>query len=277
MNPLADLYKQLVQYAPTVALFFAVILVGLLASWFGKRFTRWLVRSSGIEALAERAGAAQLLYAVGLKSGVAELLGTIVWLLGVLLTLAAAAEIMGLPALASGVTVVMAFMPRLIAAGVLLLAGLSFATVLRGVVGKLGRKREDLEHPDVLAGVVYYVVLSVVFVLAAGQAGIETALIDALVVICAAIGLTALALVFVLNSRAAFRNIVAGHYMKRVARVGDHVRLGEHAGIIVRYGAVAVILRTDEGDELVVPCSRLIEDVVRVRRVAPASRRVDAT
>lgn len=265
MDPLRDLYHQVIRAAPTIALFVAVLLAGLVVASVARRLTVWTVRSSGIEALAERAGAARFLYAVGIKSGLVNTLARLVWVCGLLITAAAGAEVLGLPAVAAGVAIVMGFVPRLLAAAVVLVAGSALATVVRSVIARVGRRRPDLEHPGVVASLIYYVIIAVTVVMAASQAGLQTALVDAIVVVALTLILGALAVAFVLGSRAVFANLIAGHYVRRLVQPGDRVRVGAHEGVVVRQGAVALILETSDGEETVIPCRFLLDDAFRRR------------
>lgn len=266
MEPLEHLVNELIGYAPRVALFFVVVLGGWLMSRIARRVTVWAVRRTGLEALAERAGTAKLLYAVGLKDGAAQALGLVVWLACILLTVAAAAEMLGLSAVAAGISVVMGFLPRLLAAAIVLIAGLAFAALLRGVVQRVGKGRSDIDDPGLLGQLLYYLILTVTVVMSADQAGLETQLVSTLVTIAAAAVLAGFALAFALGSRSTFQNLVATHYFRRAVRPGDQVRVGPHEGVVVRFSPVGIVLRSADG-EIVVPCKTLMEDAVHIDRV----------
>jgi small-conductance mechanosensitive channel len=53
-------------------------------------------------------------------------------------------------------------------------------------------------------------------------------------------------------------------------RVGDVVRIGDDQGRVVRYGATAIVLATDDG-ERIVPCLRFLSHTVQVRPAADAA------
>ena len=144
IEPIRRVTGQLVDAAPTVLLAVVVAVVGVLVSWVANRVARWIARRMGLETLGERLGASKLLYAVGFKRGLAELVGQIVLVAELLLPFTAVAELSGLRGVAEAAAGVMAFLPRLLAAGAVLLGGFWFATVMREVVRRMGRKREDL-------------------------------------------------------------------------------------------------------------------------------------
>ena len=263
IEPIRRVTGQLVDAAPTVLLAVVVAVVGVLVSWVANRVARWIARRMGLETLGERLGASKLLYAVGFKRGLAELVGQIVLVAGLLLTFTAVAELSGLRGVAEAAAGVMAFLPRLLAAGAVLLGGFWFATVMREVVRRMGRKREDLESPELAGQIVYYAVAVVTVTLAADQAGIETDLVQNLVQIAAVCLLASFGLAFALGGRDTFRRVVAKHYVQRMVRVGDDVEVGRVTGRVVAFTPLSVVLSQADGSELLVPCDRFVDDVTR--------------
>lgn len=268
---LEELRETVMKLLPTAALFLGVILGGLIASAIARRITRWAIERTGLDALAERAGAARVLYAVGIRKGVSHAIGGLVWAAGLLITAAAAADVLGLTAVADGAAALIAFLPRLAAAGLVLGAGLGLAGVLRRVAVGFGRRRDDVEQPELLGNLAYYGTMTLAVVVAAGQAGLETSLIETLLTTMAAIIVAAIALAFALGSRASFHNLVAGHFMRRLIRPGDSLKVGEVEGVVVRYFGVSVVVRTAAG-EVAVPCKVLLDHNVGMERLGAKAR-----
>ncbi|HFE45172.1 MAG TPA: hypothetical protein ENJ18_06715, partial [Nannocystis exedens] len=91
---------------PTAALFLGVLFGGIIVSAILRRVVRWAVDRSGLDGLAEKAGAARLLYSLGIRKGVSHLMGQLVWYMGLLVTAAAAADILNLTIVGDGVAVI---------------------------------------------------------------------------------------------------------------------------------------------------------------------------
>lgn len=261
LAPTQQLLARLVDLAPRLLAALLVLMLGVALAAVGSRLAAYVVRRSGLEALAERAGVARVLYAVGIKRGTAALLGRAVWWGGLLVTAAAVAETVGLPGLADGIGTVIEFVPRVVAASVVGLAGLVGAEFLRGVVERVAGRRDDLDSARFPATVVYYAVLAVTATLAADHLGLQTQLIEGLLQILVGGAVFATGLAFALGARDAFREVIARHYAQRLHRPGDQVRAGGVAGVLVGFGPLTATLRTDEG-EITVPCSALVHGVV---------------
>jgi small-conductance mechanosensitive channel len=266
-----DLTQEISRLLPTAALFVAVVVGGLVASAIARRMTRWAIEKSGLDALAERAGAARLLYAIGVRKGVAHLVGGLVWAAGLLATGAAAADILGLEALSAGAAALIAFLPRLAAAGLVLCVGAGVAGVVRRAAIGFGQRRGDVDRPELLGNLAYYGVMTVAVIVAGDQAGLETSLIETLLIVLAAITAAAIALAFALGSRHSFHNLVAGHFLSRLARPGDTIRVGDVEGVVIRYFGVCVVLKTAEG-EVAVPCKVLLDHNIGLSRLGAKAR-----
>ncbi|WP_434418828.1 hypothetical protein [Nannocystis pusilla] len=266
-----DLAQEVSRLLPTAALFVAVVVGGLVASAIASRMTRWAIEKSGLDALAERAGAARLLYAIGIRKGVAHLVGGLVWAAGLLATGAAAADILGLEALSAGAAALIAFLPRLAAAGLVLCVGAGVAGVVRRAAIGFGQRRGNVDRPELLGNLAYYGVMTVAVIVAGDQAGLETSLIETLLIVLAAITAAAIALAFALGSRHSFHNLVAGHFLSRLARPGDTIRVGDVEGVVIRYFGVCVVLKTAEG-EVAVPCKVLLDHNIGLSRLGAKAR-----
>lgn len=266
-----ELEQHVSRLLPTAAMFLAVVLGGLLASALARRMARWFVEKSGLDALAERAGASRLLYAVGVRQGVSHAVGSLVWFAGLLATAAAAADVLGLEAVAQGAAALIAYLPRLAAAALVLGAGAGVAGLLRRAAVGFAQRRGDVESPELLGNLAYYGIMTLAVIVACDQAGLETALVQTLLITAATVAGAAIALAFALGSRHSFHNLVAGHFLSRLARPGDTVRVGDVEGVVVRYFGVSVVLKTETG-EVAVPCKVLLEQNIGLSRLGVKAR-----
>jgi len=271
---LETIREELIRIWPTAALFLGVLIGGLLLSALARVVIRWAIQKTGLDALAERIGVARLLYACGFRRGVGHLAGSLVWVAGVVVTAAACADVLSLTIVSDGAAVVIGFLPRLVAAGFVLAGGAGLAGILRKIAVGFGHRRSDVEQPEILGNLAYYGVMTLAAVVAADQAGIETELIETLLVTVAGIACAAIAAAFALGSRHSFHNLIAGHFMRRLARPGDRIDFGGVKGVVVRYFGVSVIVQTADG-EVAVPCRRFLDENVGITRSGGHRERKD--
>ena len=244
----------------------STLFVGLLLAWVAARVVAWLVAKSGLEALAEKAGVAKLLYAIGVRRGLARFLGRLTWYCGLFFVLSALSELLGLPGIASATSALIAFAPRVLAAGAIVLAGILVGETLRGLIKNVTQRRDDVDSPNLISNVLYYAVLTLAIIMAIDQIGIKTDLVDSLVRIAFTILLLSIGLGFALGSRPMFQNFVARQYCQSLVRVGDEITVGEQKGIVVRYSRVAVVIRAADNKECIIPCRLLLEQCTPLDR-----------
>lgn len=262
-SPVSRLVQHLLELAPRAGLALFCLILGTLTAYVLARVTRWAVRRVGIDSLAERAGASRVLYGAGIKHGIPEVLGKLVWVAVFLLTLAVVAETAGLPGVAEGIGALTEFIPRLVAAGMIVLGGVVAADLLRGLVRRVAARRGDVDDPGLAGSVVYYLILIVTFTLAAEQLGFATDLVNQLILVTVSAALFSLGLSFAFGSRQAFRGLVARYYAESRFRPGDRIALTDVDGVVVRYSSLFVVVQTETG-KVVLPCRRLVEESVRL-------------
>lgn len=254
---LQRMLQALAQSAPTVLLALGVLVGGLVLTLTARSLIRVLVRRTGLEALAERVGISRALYALGWQTGLARAAADVVLVAGVLTTAAATAEVMGLSFVADGLGVVIALVPRLLTGLALLFAGHLAADTARSLVQNVGAKGRPASDAQFAGSLVYYLLLAVSGALAAEHIGLQTGLVNGLILIFAAVTLGTVGLSFGLGAQGAFTDIVDRHHAERLFPPGTVVTVEGQTGEVLRYGPRSAVIRTPEG-QLVVRCGALM-------------------
>lgn len=250
---------------PAVLGVLAIAVGGVLISALARRVTAWAVRRTGLDVAAERVGAPRLLYAVGISAPVPDVLGQVVWYAGLLATVSALSDTLGLTVVADGVGALIAWIPQLLVGAAIGLAGLYGAELVQGLVSRVAAARGDTGTADLLGRGAYFLVLAIALTMAAEQVGLPTELVTSILLLAVAAVGFGVALAFALGARSAFHHLVARHYLQRMYRPGDRLAIGDTEGELVRFGTVCAVLRSDQ-DEWVVPCAELLEGTVRLVR-----------
>lgn len=255
---LQRLVAVLAGWLPVGALALASLVGGTLLALLARRLVRATVRKTGLDAFAERLGIVRLLYAVNLRSGVDVMLGNLAAIATLLVTAMVVAETVGLPGIADGLASVVEFLPRFVAAGVVALVGFVGADLASRLAEGFGRRREDLIAPRFAASVVYYVVLTVALATAVQHLGLNTALVDGLILLVCGAFLASVGLSLALGTRDMVRDVLARQYLREAIQPGDRVEVGDVEGTVVRYDSVTVVLRKEDGSLHLLPCSALL-------------------
>lgn len=168
---------------------------------------------------------------------------------------------------------VIAFIPKLLSAAIIVIAAnviSAFAsTALSGALGRLPIQTQRLAQNLVRATIVTLAVL-----LAVGQLGVNTDVLN-LGVAAVFFGLAAsLTLLIGMGGNGVAREVAATRAMRRLVKTGDTIEVGEFRGSVVAIHPTAVELSSADGDSRLIPSSHLLQETISIER-APAEEEPD--
>ncbi len=242
---------------PTWLVVVATLAGGLIASLVLRALTVSLSRRLGVDRLAERWHVGKTLTHLGVRSAPSRWLGQLVLLAGLLVSALVALELAGLEGLAAMLGSLVSGLPGLVAGGLLLVLGLTVAHAGRGAVRRFAKSRPDLESPELVGRITYWAVLTFAIMLALQQVGLETTLLNRLVLVAAGATVLSAGLALALAGRRPLEGHLVSRQYAEVLRPGDRVTLeAGGGGIVLRHSPVGVVLGED-GNETVVAYATL--------------------
>jgi small-conductance mechanosensitive channel len=154
--------------------------------------------------------------------------------------------------------------PRVLAAGLILIAARAIAFAVGGMVngsfeGSGARMRAQI------ASLSRMLVYSVAIVLALSQLGVETTILSIIVAGFVFAGALAFALLVGLGGRELGGELAAGRYLHRLVDIGDEIEVGSTAGRIVAMHPASVELVLEDGSSVHLANSLLTKGEMRVR------------
>ncbi|MBA3949431.1 MAG: mechanosensitive ion channel [Acidobacteria bacterium] len=186
-----------------------------------------------------------------LEREVSDILGLIVFWAVVLFFVAAAANLLGLPLLGSSLSGLGLYVPRILAAVLIGVAGLVIGNLARdaatAAAGATGTPFAPAIGQIVRAGIMVAAGL-----IAVAELGIDITLLTSLLSVTLLAVLGAFSLAFGLGARGAVSNIIGAHYVRQTFEVGQRVRIGDIEGTITAITATAVVLQAT-GGQVVIP------------------------
>ena len=258
-------FGQIIGLLPNVVAMLVVLVVGYIVAHVLDRFATALSQSLGLETAAERSGLMTSMKQVGIRRSVPSIVGQIVFWLIMCVFVTAAFNILGLQAVSAAMEKIVAYIPNLLVATVVVVVGLLVAGFLRGVVAT-SADRVGISYAENLANGVYYVLALMTFIGAIEQHHIEFGLLKELILI--AFGGLALGfgLAFGLGGREVMGGILAGYYTRQRLHTGDRVSVAGMEGTVREVGPVATVIETEEDGLLnrhSVPNTRMLSEAVR--------------
>jgi len=195
-----------------------------------------------------------------IKSDPSAIVARIIFWTLMLTFLVAAVETLGLRAMTGTIDRLVAYLPNLVAAALIVVLGFVLGRLVQRLV-QSGASMVGLTQAEKLAAAAQGAVILITGVVAVEQLGLKTdVIVTVIAVLAATIGLT-LGLAFALGSRAVVAHILAGHYLRQTLVSGRTVEVAGRKGTIDHVGAVNTVFT--EGDRSwTVPNAVLLDDVV---------------
>ena len=177
---------------------------------------------------------------------VSQVIGNVLHWIVVLFFLTVATEMLGLPVVTTWLSGIATYLPRVLAASLVILAGLASGVMLRDLVASAATSAR-IGYGPLLGKAVQVVVLIATVLIGVDQLGLDVTVLTIIIGTTVGAILLGAALTFALGARDAVSDILASHYLQKFFRVGQTIRIGEIEGRIVEISATAVILDAAEG------------------------------
>ncbi len=180
----------LFSFVPKLLGFLVILLVGWIVATAISKAVTFLLRKVGFDRLADRIGLSRLGQQAGVSLDAAGILGKIVYWFIFLIFLVPAVDALGLTAVSTILNQVIAYIPNVFVAILILFLGTVAATFVADIVrGATGGAR--MGNPTLFANIARYAILGFVALIALEQLGIAPALLN--ILFTAVVGAAALA------------------------------------------------------------------------------------
>jgi hypothetical protein len=222
-----------------------VMVLGYLAARVVAKFVATLSDKLGLQRAAERSGLADSMKHAGVDRTIPQILGVIVFWTLMCVFLVASFDILNLPGMTVAIENVVAYIPKVLVATVLIVVGLLLSAFIRGVVAT-SADRVGIHYSQQLANGCYYILALMTFIGAFGQLDIRFELLNYAILIAFSAVALAFGLSFGLGGREVMSGILCGYYLRQRFQSGDYIRVAGLEGTVREVGPVATVIETEE-------------------------------
>ncbi|MEZ5042463.1 MAG: mechanosensitive ion channel [Saprospiraceae bacterium] len=242
------------------------ILILLLGWLFAKLVSGGIGRLLKVikfDKLAERIKAGPLLEKANIRLAPSALVGKFVYWILMLLVITTAADTLGWSAVSGEISKLVNYLPSLLSAIVFFMVGVYIATFAREVIHG-ATKTLGISSGRTIGNLVFYLLFLLVSLTALGQAGVDTTLISSNLLLIIGSIMTAAAISYGIASKDVLANILASFFSRKIFLKGQMIEIDGQRGEIIEVSNIAVILKLNEDEELVVPTHQLIINKVKI-------------
>src|SRR5690606_816513 len=155
------------------------------------------------------------------------------------------ADILGFTVISAEIGKIIQYVPKLVSALVLLLLGFYLATLVKGGLINL-LKSFDMGGSRILGNLSYFSILILFIILAANQAGINTDIVTANLLMVVGAFIAAFALATGLGSRDVVLRLILGFYSRKNLAIGTKVIIDGFQGTITAIDNICMTIENDQ-------------------------------
>ncbi len=262
LNMLKNMGSQLIELLVPLGIAVAILLGGwmlarVLSSIVGKILTRLQV-----DRLAEKLNQLEIFlkYKVVIKP-VIILKKFIYWII-MLIAIMATADHLGLEQVSSLVDSFIQFLPELLKALLIFLAGIYGASLAKNLIGSACRSF-GIKAWNAISSAAFFVLLIIIFISTLKQLDLETELLSNIVLLVIGGICLAFAIAYGFAARNTLASILTAFYSKNAYTVGQIIEVDGHKGTIIEMNQLTFTLDTGT-THVVFPLNRLMNDKIVV-------------
>lgn len=264
VTAMSSVWAPIAGFIPRLFGALVVVLLGFVVAKLLDTLLSKLLAKVGLDRLMSGTGLTKMLSRVGIQVPVSTLIGKIVYWFVLLIFLVSAAESLGLDRVSATLDVLALYLPKVLGAAAIMLAGVLLAQLLSGIV-RGAAEGVGLDYAAGLGRIAQGLVIIISISVAIGQLEVKTDLLNNVIaIVLISVGL-AIALALGLGSREIAGQILAGIYVRELYEVGQQVRVGDVEGQIEEIGTVKTVLLTAGGDLVSLANRTLLEQHVSSR------------
>ncbi len=242
----------------------SILIIGYVVGRIAKSITIRLLAMAGLKKITLKTWTDDILRAVGYRGNIIGLIGDLVKWFIYILVFGLIIETLGFAGVFNLFSQIAGFVPRFIAAILIIVLGFLVADFMGRVFEEAGRSllREEIIS-FVTGGLVKYSVAIITIIMALSVMGLDTTSLNIMfsVILVSAVLLTLMGIKDIMP------NIAAGVHLRRNMKVGERVRISDYTGLVERIDSASVILRVTESKKVSIPNSFFIRNPYeRVRK-----------
>lgn len=249
---------------PNLVIAVVLLFVGMVIA----KVTRAVLTSSfkkiKLDEVFEKIGIQELFSKVGLKTGPSVAIPKVLYWLILLAFVKVAADKAGIDDISTLLDQIIAFLPKVLTASIILLVGFIVADMIQNAAFR-SLDNIGLEYAGSLSRILFGFIFILVLTVAFSQLGIETELLNSSVKIILAGLALALSLAMGLGLKGLAGHIVAGVYARDLYKIGTEVHYDDLPAKVAGVGPLTTKLTRADGSFLIIPNSILVNEVIRGR------------
>jgi len=259
---LQKMLTDFIEVLPKLALALMILIIGWIIAKIISGIIRKLLVKMPLDEAAEKLNSIDLVQKTNIKIIPSTVLAKIVYYIILLFAVVAATDVLSMEAISNLITDIIAFIPRVLVAGIVLLIGVFIADFIKDIITTVCQSL-GIPSAKMIGGFVFWFIFLTALVSAMGQAGIETDFIMSNLSLLLAGGVFAFALGYGIASRDMMANFLASFYSKDKVHIGDKITLDGVTGEVIDLDNNSLTLQTEDR-RIFIPLKKLSSENLEI-------------
>jgi hypothetical protein len=200
VEPVRQMLTKIMAYLPVLLGALVILIVGWIVAKAIRRLVDWLLKVVRFDVMADKAGVSEVIRKGDLKISAREVVSKLVYWLIMIMVLVMTVDALGLPKTSDVLASLFAYIPRVIAALLVLVVAMFLASFVSGIVSTAAGNAR-MPRPEILAGISRWAIIIFAATIAMVELGIAPLLVTTTFNIILGGGVLALALAFGLGGK----------------------------------------------------------------------------
>jgi hypothetical protein len=242
-NTFQTLINQFVEFVPSLLGAIVIMAIGVGFARIVALVTKRVLDRVGFDKIGNRLNEINIIKQLKTEIKLSEIVAKVLYYFILLVFIKAATEKLGVAAISEMVASLINFIPKLIAAAIMLQVGVLVADALRSAVLNLCNSF-NIASGRLLSMIVFTFFLIITIISALGQAGINTELLESSFNLIIGGVIFAFAVGYGFASRDVMANILSSFYTKNKYQEGQIIQVDDTKGEIIKIDTLSLTLRT---------------------------------
>ncbi|CAM1334020.1 mechanosensitive ion channel family protein [Tenacibaculum aestuariivivum] len=173
----------------------------------------------------------------------------------------AGSNIFGLSVVSEGIRSFFAYLPRLLTALGIFVAGVYLGTVVKKAIQTMFKSLE-VSGGNLVGNIAFYLIIVFLSITALDQAGVDTSVIKSNLTLIIGSILLAFTLAFGLGAKEVVVRLLYGFYSRKNVSIGKKVIIGDFTGVVTGIDNICLTVVTTEGKTVVFPIKEVVNNII---------------
>ena len=247
---------------PKLLLAILILILAWIASKILGYFLRKILKLTRFERLNDQLNEIEFINSSNININLQSVIVKIAkWIL-IFIAVVLVSDILGLNAIANGISNFIGYLPKLFSALAIWILGILLANFIKKFIHS-AFKSFNLTGSTMIGNVIFFLIVVFVTITALNQAGINTQIITNNLTLILGSFLLAFTIAFGLGSREIIQRLLLGFYSRKNLTVGQKIKIGNKIGIIESIDNINLVLRTDDG-KFVYPIKKVNDKIIQI-------------